>query len=219
MSSVTFKNAPRDLIKLDYCGKIHIMRSNANLPAAIGDRQAGAWLAFDPWRDFVDELDRIIIKALQEDGRTPFTQIAERAGVSQTTIRSRFRRLFDEGIVRIAGVVDPYALDFQAPAIVGVSVEPGSVDQVARKIIQFPEVSYLVVTLGNIDLIVEVFCRDLPHLSDLITQQIHSIPGVRSTQTLMITRSYKLGYRVPSTLDFEVGKGAHESTNSVDHQD
>jgi Lrp/AsnC family transcriptional regulator for asnA, asnC and gidA len=167
----------------------------------------------------VDELDRIIIHALQEDGRTPFTQIAERAGVSQTTIRSRFRRLFDEGIVRIAGVVDPYALDFQAPAIVGVSVEPGSVDQVARKIIQFPEVSYLVVTLGNIDLIVEVFCRDLPHLSDLITQQIHSIPGVRSTQTLMITRSYKLGYRVPSTLDFEVGKGAHESTNSVDHQD
>jgi Lrp/AsnC family transcriptional regulator for asnA, asnC and gidA len=166
----------------------------------------------------VDELDRIIIKALQEDGRTPFTQIAERAGVSQTTIRSRFRRLFDEGIVRIAGVVDPYALDFRAPAIVGVSVEPGSVDQVARKIIEFPEV-------------VEVFCRDLPHLSDLITQQIHSIPGVRSTQTLMITRSYKLGYRVPSTLglgadldaevdlDDEAEARVNEFTSPVDHQD
>ena len=149
----------------------------------------------------MDDLDRLIIQALQEDGRAPFTQIARRAGVSQTTIRSRYRRLFDEGIIRIAGVVDPYALDFRAPAIVGISVEPGEVDQVARKIIQLPEVSYLVVTLGNIDLIVEVFCRDLPHLSDLITQQIHSIPGVRSTQTLMITRSYKLGYRVPSALD------------------
>ncbi len=149
----------------------------------------------------MDELDRLIIQALQEDGRTPFTQIAERAGVSQTTIRGRYQKLFDEGIIRIAGVVDPYALDFQAPAIVGVSVEPGTIDQVARRIIEFPEVSYLVVTLGSLDMIVDVFCRDLPHLSDLITRQIHAIPGVRSTQTLMITRSYKLGYRVPSVLD------------------
>ena len=154
----------------------------------------------EPKEMLLDELDRLIIQDLQEDGRTPFTQIARRAGVSQTTIRSRFQRLFDAGIIRIAGVVDPYALDFQAPAIVGVSVEPGMIDHVARKIIEFPEVSYLVVTLGNLDLIIEVFCRDLPHLSELITQQIHSIPGVRSTQTLMITRSYKLGYRVPTVL-------------------
>jgi len=155
----------------------------------------------EPKEMLLDELDRLIIQDLQQDGRTPFTQIARRAGVSQTTIRSRFQRLFDAGIIRIAGVVDPYALDFHAPAIVGVSVEPGLIEQVARKIIEFPEVSYLVVTLGNLDLIIEVFCRDLPHLSELITQRIHSIPGVRSTQTLMITRSYKLGYRVPSVLE------------------
>jgi len=41
----------------------------------------------------------------------------------------------------------------------------------------------------------EVFCRDLSHLTDFLLQQIHQIPGVRSTQTLMIARSYKLSYR------------------------
>lgn len=101
------------------------------------------------------------------------------------------------------GIVDPYAPGFQAPAIIGLSVEPGTLDQVARTITELPEVSYLVVTRGVFDLIGEVFCRDLPYLTDLITQQIDSIPGVRSTERLMITRSYKLNYRWSPALELE----------------
>lgn len=97
----------------------------------------------------------------------------------------------------------PNALGFQAPAIIGVSVESGKIDQVARTITELPEVSYLVMTLGVFDLIGEVFCRDLPYLTDLITQQIDSIPGVRSTERLMITRSYKLNYRWSPALELE----------------
>jgi Lrp/AsnC family transcriptional regulator for asnA, asnC and gidA len=143
----------------------------------------------------MDELDKLILQTLQEDGRTPFTQIARQAGVSETTIRSRYHNLVDEGIIHTVGIVDPYTLGFQAPALISVSVEPGTIDQVAIAIAELPEVSYLVVTLGSFDLVIEVFCRDLPHLTHLVTQQIHLIPGVRSTETLMIARSYKLTYR------------------------
>jgi len=151
----------------------------------------------------MDELDKLILQTLQEDGRTPFTRIAKQAGVSETTIRSRYNSLVEEGIVRSVGVVDPYALGFQAPAIIGVSVEPGMVDQVARTIADLSEISYLVMTLGRFDLLIEVFCRDLPHLTDFITQQIHSLPGVRSTETLVIARSYKLTYRWSPALELE----------------
>jgi len=143
----------------------------------------------------VDGLDRLILETLQEDGRTPFTQIARRAGVSETTIRSRYRNLVEAGIVRTVGIVDPYTLGFDAPAIIGVSIEPGMIDQVAEMLAALPEVSYLVMTLGSFDLIVEVFCRDLAHINDLLTRQIHLMPGVRSTETLMIAHSYKLSYR------------------------
>jgi Lrp/AsnC family transcriptional regulator for asnA, asnC and gidA len=142
----------------------------------------------------MDELDRLILQTLQEDGRTPFTQIARQAGVSETTIRSRYRSLVEQGVIRTVGVVDPYALGFQAPAIIAVSVEPGMTDQVARAIVDLPEVSYLVMTLGACDLMIEVFCRDLLHLTSLIAQQIRLIPGVRSTETLVIARTYKLSY-------------------------
>jgi Lrp/AsnC family transcriptional regulator for asnA, asnC and gidA len=149
----------------------------------------------------MDQLDRLILNTLQGDGRIPFTQIARQAGVSETTIRSRYQNLVDRGIVRTVGVVDPYALGFQAPAIVAISVEPGSADRVARAVAALPEVSYLVLTLGSSDLIVEVFCRNLPHLTELITERIRVIAGVRSTETLMIARSYKLTYRWSPALD------------------
>ena len=147
------------------------------------------------------DLDRLILQTLQQNGRTAFTQIARQAGVSETTIRDRYRHLTEMGMVRTVGVVDPYALGFQAPAIIGISVEPSLAEQVAQAIAGLPEVSYLVMTLGSYDLIVEVFCRDLLHLSELITQRIYQIPGVRTTETLMIARSYKLTYRWSPSLD------------------
>ena len=143
----------------------------------------------------MDELDRLILHALQEDGRIPFTQIAKQAKVSETTIRTRYQSLSEKGVVRTVGIVDPYALGFQAPALIAITVEPGQVDEVAKAIAALPEVSYLVMTLGSFDLLVEVFCRDLPHLTNLITEQIRLISGVRSTETLAIARSYKLTYR------------------------
>lgn len=149
----------------------------------------------------MDELDRLILQTLQADGRTPFTQVAKQANVSETTVRTRYQSLVEKGIVRTVGIVDPYALGFNAPAIIAVSVEPAMADQVARAIAGLPEVSYLVMTLGSFDLIVEVFCRDLPHLTNLIIQQVYPIPGVRSTETLMIARSYKLSYRWSPTFE------------------
>ncbi len=143
----------------------------------------------------MDDLDRLILQTLQQDGRTPFTHIARQAGVSETTVRLRYRALVEAGVIRTVGIVDPYALGFQAPAIVGVTVAPGQVDEVAQQIAELPEVSYLVMTLGAFDLVMEVFCRDLGHLTDFLLHHIHQIPGVRSTQTLMIARSYKLSYR------------------------
>jgi Lrp/AsnC family transcriptional regulator for asnA, asnC and gidA len=142
----------------------------------------------------LDELDRLILCTLQKDGRTPFTRIAKQANVSEATIRSRYRSMAEQGIVRTVAVVDPSALGFDAPALIGVSVDTDKIDRVSRTVTGFPEVSYLVMTLGSWDLTVEVFCRDLAHLTDFITRKLGAIPGVRAAETLMIAKSYKLSY-------------------------
>ena len=139
----------------------------------------------------MDDLDRRILQALQADGRVPFTQIARQAGVSETTIRTRYQRLIQQGILRVAGIVDPYALEFEAIALVTILVEPGMADTIARSLAVLPEVSCLVRTLGTYDLVLEVFCRDVSHLTEVVTDKIRRIPGVRATETLMIAESYR----------------------------
>ncbi len=143
----------------------------------------------------MDELDVKILQFLQEDGRTPFTKIAKETGVSESTIRNRYASLVETGVVHTVSIVDPFVLGFQAPAIIGISVDIGNVDKVAKAITALPEVSYLVMVLGTYDIIVEVFCRDLSHLVNLITSGFHSVPGIRETETLVIGKSYKLSYR------------------------
>ena len=142
----------------------------------------------------MDELDLLILEALQEDGRTPFTQIAKRAGVAESTIRSRYASLVERGIIQTISIIDPFALGYKAPALIGVLVEPGKIDQVAQALKQIPEVSYLVLTLGTYNLMVEVFCRDLPHLTELITKRIQMMPEIRATETFVIGEIYKLSF-------------------------
>jgi Lrp/AsnC family transcriptional regulator for asnA, asnC and gidA len=140
----------------------------------------------------VDDLDRLIIQALQKEGRVPFTQIARQANVSETTIRTRYQKLVATDVVRVVGMVEPSTLGYEATAVVAVSAEPGMADKIAREVDQVPEVSHLVTTLGSYDLIVEVYCKDLAHLTDVVTRQIQQIPGVRATETLVIAESHKL---------------------------
>ena len=142
----------------------------------------------------MDNLDLQILNALQEDGRTPFTQIAKKVGVAESTIRTRYASLVERGIVQTIAVIDPFSVGYNSPALIGISTEPGAINAVAHILEQMPEVSYLVLTLGGYDLMVEVFCRDREHLTDLITNQIQTIKGVRSTETLMIGKIFKLSF-------------------------
>ena len=142
----------------------------------------------------MDNLDLQILNALQEDGRTPFTQIAKKVGVAESTIRTRYASLVEQGIVQTIAVIDPFSVGYNSPALIGISTEPGAINSVAHTLEQMPEVSYLVLTLGGYDLMVEVFCRDREHLTDLITNQIQAIKGVRSTETLVIGKIFKLSF-------------------------
>jgi Lrp/AsnC family transcriptional regulator for asnA, asnC and gidA len=155
----------------------------------------------------MDALDGFIIAALQQDGRAAFTEIAREAGVSETTVRSRYQRLVERGIIRTLGVVEPRSLGFRALALVAISVESGTAEQIAVALAELPEVSYLVTTLGSFDLLAELCCRDLPHLTELIVQRIQPLPGIRDIDTMMIIDSYRWRCRW-SPLPVAEGEGA-----------
>jgi Lrp/AsnC family transcriptional regulator for asnA, asnC and gidA len=143
----------------------------------------------------MDEIDRAIIARLQYDGRMPFTAIADQIGVSEGTVRNRVTRLREERILQVVGVVDPHLLGLRATAIVGVAVQPARLKAVAREIATFEEVSYLVMTSGAFDLLVEVLCKDTDHLASFLSDKLLRVEGVQRTETFYILRTHKLSYR------------------------
>jgi Lrp/AsnC family transcriptional regulator for asnA, asnC and gidA len=146
-------------------------------------------------RPILDDLDKAIIKCLQLDGRRPYAQIGRELEVPEATVRQRAERLISRGVVQIVGVTDPLAMGFQQPALIGLKVEPGKLDQIADQIGALDEVTYLVVTAGRFDLMCEVVCEDNDHLLRVLTDRFAAIKGIRSTETLVELRFVKESYQ------------------------
>lgn len=148
----------------------------------------------------MDELDLAILAILQQDGRKPFTEIAKDLGVTEGTVRNRVARLIEEQAVQIIGLVNPYHLGYNAPAIIGILVEPPYLEEAAAQIASFPEVSYLIMVSGEFDLMVEVLCQDREHLAALIKDKLQQVVGVQRTKTYFILHTFKLAQGAQPTL-------------------
>ena len=111
---------------------------------------------------------------------------------------------------QVVGVVDPRLLDLRATAIVGVSVRPPIIREAAQQISKFREVSYLVMTSGTFDLLIEVLCDDTEHLARFLNDRLLQVEGVQRTETFYILRTYKLSYRwgMPEDLEEELSKAS-----------
>ena len=148
----------------------------------------------------MDELDLSIIDLLKVNGRRPFTESAQILGVSEGTLRNRVSKLVEDKVLHIVGLVDPSSLGFEAPAIIGISITEGDIEEIAAKIAVFAEVSYLIMVSGEFDLIVEVLCKDRGHLANFLNQSLRQIPGVGRTQTFMTLKTFKMAYGAPPIL-------------------
>jgi Lrp/AsnC family transcriptional regulator for asnA, asnC and gidA len=130
----------------------------------------------------LDAVDKGIIEALQANGRESFRRIAGRLGVAEATVRTRYARLVADDILQVTGVTNPLGLGFDAQALVGVNTS-GAPEEVADEIAGWDEASYVVITAGRFDVVVELVCEDRRHLLEL-TNRIRGIEGVVSTETL-----------------------------------
>jgi Lrp/AsnC family transcriptional regulator for asnA, asnC and gidA len=131
----------------------------------------------------LDELDGRLIIALQEDGRATFRGLATRLGCSEATIRNRYGRLVDSGVLQVTAVTNPLGMGYGAMAMLGVTVD-GPTQRVADELAGWHEAIYVVIVAGRFDLLVELVSRDNRDLLELITR-VRSIEGVTSTESFV----------------------------------
>lgn len=168
----------------------------------------------------LDDLDFAILSQLQDDGRRSYTDIARVLGVSVGTVRNRITRMVEDQTVRFICRPDAFRVGFHTPANIKVSVRPSNLmEEVAAAIGEFPEVYYLALVAGEYDLDIDVMCRDQEHLSALISERLHKIPGVYATRTSIILRVYKLSLPDLSLVKPEISREGWDEPESKSEGD
>jgi Lrp/AsnC family transcriptional regulator for asnA, asnC and gidA len=106
-------------------------------------------------------------------------------------VRQRLAKLLKRKWLQIAAVADPYEMGYDTPALIGLSFEPKAVEKAVQELMETAEVSYMVMTTGDFDVMIEVMCRDRDHLNQVLSR-LKRMPGLTRTQVHLILRSYKM---------------------------
>ena len=146
-----------------------------------------------PPQAVMDPASKAIIGALQVDGRRPYASIAEELGLTEREVEQRVARLQDAGLLQITAVTDPLQMGFARQAMLGITVAGVPPKVVADSVSQIPEVSYVVLTAGGFDLLVEVIGTSDAHLLELVTT-IKPIHGVTAVQPFLYLELHKQTY-------------------------
>jgi len=142
-----------------------------------------------PWegRVRIDDLDKRIIVALEEDGRRPYRDIARDLDVAEATVRARVARLSESGMIRITAVGDPLSLGVNTAAITLVRTKPGTVHEVANRLAQQPNVRFVGVAFGSADIVIQTLHRDMRALHDFVAVEMPRLaPDITGTETLQL---------------------------------
>src|ERR1700677_1789945 len=119
----------------------------------------------------LDLLDRRIIQALYVDPRAPFSRWAGAPAAPRSTAPRRYRRLFDDRILRVVGQLDSQRLG-QSDWAVRIRCAPGAAPTVATKLAQHPDTSWVQLTPGGTEIFSTIHSRDGEQPTPLLLSQL-----------------------------------------------
>jgi Lrp/AsnC family transcriptional regulator for asnA, asnC and gidA len=156
-------------------------------------------LSENEYRMDIDRISQQIIAILQRDGRCPNTVIARELGVSEALVRARIQALTSSGILQIIGLTDPGNMGFGVMALIGVQAS-NDLNRIADLVSTWPETTYVVISAGSFDLLIELVCTDNNDLLRVV-ERLRAVDGVRSTESFIYISRHKLNYAYAADRD------------------
>jgi DNA-binding Lrp family transcriptional regulator len=131
----------------------------------------------------MDDLDREILSVLRHDARTPYTEIAERVGTSEGTVRNRVERMTEEGIIERFTVTTRTG-NLRAMIEVGVAVDVDT-SNLSERMADWEDVDFVWQVGGEADIVVVVDAADTRRLNEIISRA-REMEEVNDTKSRLI---------------------------------
>lgn len=139
----------------------------------------------------MDDMDEQLVALLRHNARAPLSELADRMGVSRSTVRARLERMQARGEI-VGFTVQMKADVVQAPVrgIMMIAIEGRGTERIVRQVSGLPEVTGVHATNGRWDVIVEISTQTLEAF-DAILHYIRRFDGVTASETSLLLSTRK----------------------------
>jgi Lrp/AsnC family transcriptional regulator for asnA, asnC and gidA len=138
----------------------------------------------------LDDTDRAILRALQEDARTPFSEIARRIDMSSATVHDRVSRLKEAGVIEgYHAKVNAQKVGYSTSAFVGLRIEQSREDAVEGFVDHLRDVDGVQevhLTTGDWDVLIRVYAEDTEGLRELLFDHVAGVEGFGRSHTMVV---------------------------------
>lgn len=139
----------------------------------------------------LDDVDKAILRRLQEDARISFKDIAKDVGTSEATIFVRVKKLQKSGVIKaFRAIVNPKSVGKQVTAFALVKAEPKSYPKMLAQLASFEDICEIYDVTGAYYSIIKMRTSTSEQLAQML-DRIGEIEGVAGTETVIVLRTIK----------------------------
>jgi Lrp/AsnC family leucine-responsive transcriptional regulator len=143
----------------------------------------------------IDSIDRMILDALQQDGRMALSALAKQIGLSGTACTERVRSLEQAGIITgYTASLSGEAVGLGLLAFIEVSldrVSTESFDQFRAAVSRIAEIEECHMVAGGFDYLLKVRVADMPAFRRFLGEALACVPGIRQTHSYPVMEEIK----------------------------
>jgi DNA-binding Lrp family transcriptional regulator len=143
----------------------------------------------------IDDIDRVILRHLQAEGRITNVDLATRAGLTAPPCLRRVRALEEAGAIRgYHAEIDPATLGYPITVFAMVSLRSQAEHDLAafeEHVATIPEVRECHMLNGEIDFILKIVASDLKSFQEILMTHLTPAPNVASVKTSLTIRTAK----------------------------
>lgn len=144
---------------------------------------------------FLDRIDRQILRKLQSNGRMSLTALASEVHLTVSPCMERVRRLEREGYIRgYAALLDPEKLGRPLLAFVEVRLDRNTADIFERfkaAVMDLDEVVECHMVAGGFDYLIKIRVADMAAYRRFLGERLAKLPGVTQTHTYIAMEEVK----------------------------
>ena len=149
----------------------------------------------------IDEIDKAILEALQQDGQTTISELGKLVDLSSSGIQKRLKKLEDQGFIEsYTAILNRKRLNLTLLCFIEVSLRTHSRTDVAdfdRVIHDLPEVLECHRLTGGADYLLKVVAYDRESLDNFLMDTLMPIPAIDKVKTSIVLREIKETTAVP----------------------